>query len=182
MQSNKAPTAGVIFLHGSGDTGDGLRAWLNAASGRQFEANLVTHGIKVLFPTAPLRPDPPGGGKLSHVWHDRKEHSLDGPAEEEGVRESIALVEQLVAQFESEGIEKSKVIIGGFSQGGSLALQCLSRTWASNIWQDFSVCLTFWYIHRIHIIYSMPYHPYIYHTGCVIGCCLCSGDLCALKD
>ena len=42
-----------IFLHGSGDTGPGIREWLRRAS--DFEERLAARNVKCLFPSATPR-------------------------------------------------------------------------------------------------------------------------------
>lgn len=44
-------TASLIFLHGSGDSGDGVKDWLDSILNGNFE---FPH-IKVIFPSAPSR-------------------------------------------------------------------------------------------------------------------------------
>ncbi|KAG8123283.1 putative Lysophospholipase-like 1 protein, partial [Naja naja] len=44
-------TASVIFLHGSGDTGQGVRDWIKQV----LKQDLSFQHIKVIYPTAPAR-------------------------------------------------------------------------------------------------------------------------------
>ncbi|CAM2111177.1 unnamed protein product [Caretta caretta] len=44
-------SASVILLHGSGDTGPGVRAWIKQV----LNQDLVFQHIKVIYPTAPAR-------------------------------------------------------------------------------------------------------------------------------
>lgn len=58
-----------MFLHGSGDTGHGIREWLASASGGKFERTLKELRLgPVVFPTAARRPYTPAGGMPSTVW------------------------------------------------------------------------------------------------------------------
>ena len=62
------------------------------------------------------------GGGLSSVWHDREELSLKGREDvsiEEMSRQIIEFIEEVRQYFK---VDKSKVIVGGFSQGGHLSL------------------------------------------------------------
>ncbi|HUI99109.1 MAG TPA: dienelactone hydrolase family protein, partial [Usitatibacter sp.] len=43
--------------------------------------------------------------------------------DEEGIRESQAAVERLIARERDRGIESARIVLAGFSQGGAIALQ-----------------------------------------------------------
>ncbi|CAN0592844.1 unnamed protein product, partial [Laminaria digitata] len=83
----------VIFLHGSGDTGRGVRQWLESASGGTFERSLGELGLApVLFPTAPETPYTLAGGMPSSVWFDRQRLSPGSPQDRAGVLRSLRQV------------------------------------------------------------------------------------------
>jgi len=65
--------AALLFLHGSGDSGAGVQAWLQYASTGcgDFEKSMAEQGIAVVFPSAPPRPYSMLGGANSTVWFDR---------------------------------------------------------------------------------------------------------------
>lgn len=117
----------VVFLHGSGDTGAGVRQWLEAASGGEFERVLGSElGLKVVFPTAPKRPYTLAEGMPSTVWFDRERLSPRSPQDREGVLRSLRQVEDKVRKIEEEeGVPRSAIFVGGFSMGGCLALELL---------------------------------------------------------
>ncbi|CAL4098335.1 unnamed protein product, partial [Meganyctiphanes norvegica] len=86
-QAEIKQTASIIFLHGSGDTGHGIREWVGAVLGKELS---FPH-IKILYPTAPRQGYTPMNGMLSTVWFDRsitppgRQRSLacpNGPAED----------------------------------------------------------------------------------------------------
>lgn len=110
--------ASIIFLHGSGDTGDGLWWWLQNLLGSSLE---FKH-IRMIIPTAPSRPYTAHNGASVNVWFDRTEISLTGAEDDVGTRESCKYLDSLVESQVSLGIPKSRILIGGFSMGGSLAL------------------------------------------------------------
>ncbi|TWW79944.1 Lysophospholipase-like protein 1 [Takifugu flavidus] len=74
-------SASVIFLHGSGDTGQGLRSWVRDI----LTPDLAFSHIRVIYPTAPVRPYTPMRGALSTVWFDRYKISRDCPEHLESI-------------------------------------------------------------------------------------------------
>lgn len=50
--------------------------------------------------------------------------SLDstGPEDEEGIRKAAEMVHSLVAEEVAAGIPTTRIVLGGFSQGGALAM------------------------------------------------------------
>nr|CAH7749454.1 unnamed protein product [Callosobruchus chinensis] len=60
-QTGKVCTGSVIFLHGSGDTGQGFLNWVKFLMGPDFG---LPH-INFYFPTAPVRPYTPLQGNVS---------------------------------------------------------------------------------------------------------------------
>ena len=104
--------ATVIFLHGLGDTAQG---W--APVMRMLSRRLPT--IKFILPTAASRPITINYNAVMPAWYDI--YSLSGDerrVDAEGVKQSVSLVQSLVEK-EPEHV---KVIVGGFSQGGCIAL------------------------------------------------------------
>ncbi|CAM9613399.1 unnamed protein product [Phaeothamnion confervicola] len=132
-----APTmtaGGVIFLHGSGDTGPGVRQWLRLASSppgagpaASFEGQLAAAGVPCTFPTAPLRPYTLGGGAESNVWFNRRHLALSELPDLAGIAASVSLIEAEARRLEAKGVPLGKIVVGGFSMGGSLALQLLAH-------------------------------------------------------
>lgn len=121
-QTNKLNTASVIFFHGSGDTGPGILDWIKFLIG-EFPSSY----IKFLFPTAPMRPYTPLGGARSHVWFDRSDITPDVPEHIETVEAMGIEVTKLIQQEVKGGIPLDRIIVGGFSMGGALALHTAYR-------------------------------------------------------
>ncbi|XP_005998463.1 lysophospholipase-like protein 1 [Latimeria chalumnae] len=122
-----APTgthrASLIFLHGSGDTGQGVRSWIRDI----LKKELVFQHIKVIYPTAPSRPYTPMKGALSNVWFDRYKISNDCPEHLESIDSMSQILSSLVDEEVKAGISKDKIIIGGFSMGGAMAMHLAYR-------------------------------------------------------
>ncbi|XP_051574038.1 lysophospholipase-like protein 1 [Myxocyprinus asiaticus] len=116
-------TASVIFLHGSGDTGPGLLRWVCDVLGQ----NLAFENIRVIYPTAPARPYTPMRGALSHVWFDRRKISQDCPEHLESIDSMCDHLSAIVQDEIQAGIPKHRMVIGGFSMGGAMALHLVCR-------------------------------------------------------
>ncbi|XP_041358326.1 acyl-protein thioesterase 2-like isoform X2 [Gigantopelta aegis] len=106
-------TASLIFLHGLGDTGHGWAEMFRA---------LRLPAIKCVCPTAPHKPVTLNGGMHMPSWFDIKGLSPDAPEDENGVKEASNILKLLIEEEEHLGIPTNRVIIGGFSQGGAVAL------------------------------------------------------------
>ena len=130
----------VVFLHGSGDTGAGLRAWV-ADCAPDFEADLRAAGVAVAWPDAKVRPYSMFGGAPLPTWFDRTALEPGAPEDMAGVDESRAQVEAVISDHrsraEAAGGRVGKVAVVGFSQGGCLALHC-----AADSDVDCVVCLS----------------------------------------
>lgn len=118
-------TATVIMLHGLGDTGNG---WAPVAP----ELNL-SH-VRWVFPTAPTRSITVNMGMSMPGWFDidhldeasflkmmKGHHGFDP----EGTFESIDYVHSLIEKEVEQGIPPERIVVGGFSQGGHVALKSL---------------------------------------------------------
>lgn len=105
-------TTSLIFLHGLG------------ADAHDFETlpqALDFSGCRYLFPNAPIRPVTLNGGYLMRAWFDI-ETIAPRPTEPEGLRESLETVGWLIQHERRAGIAANRILIGGFSQGGAVAL------------------------------------------------------------
>ncbi|EDV29274.1 Lysophospholipase-like protein 1 [Trichoplax sp. H2] len=116
--SGRKHTATVIFLHGSGDTAVGVRHWLNVLVKGVFR---FPH-IRIVYPHAPQQPYTPLNGQLSNVWFDRR--SIDANTTEmlNSVDVMKDRIHQLIEDEVRQGIPYHRIIIGGFSMGGAMAL------------------------------------------------------------
>jgi len=109
-------TCSLIFCHGLGDTGEG---W-----SQNFDS-MGLNGVKVLCPTAPTRPVRMNMGMSMPAWFDLPPMGpeLLTNIDWDGVTASIKHVHKLVEQELALGIPAERIIIGGFSQGGCLAVR-----------------------------------------------------------
>ncbi|ALC38156.1 CG6567 [Drosophila busckii] len=112
-------TASVLFLHGAGDTGPGVAEWVHSLIGSDIAGK--SH-IKVRYPTAPYQSYAPFDGELSNVWFNRPSRDYDAAEIASSMSEAYAIVDGLVQRETDAGIPLNRIIIGGFSNGGVLAL------------------------------------------------------------
>jgi phospholipase/carboxylesterase len=112
-------TATVIWLHGLG------------ADGHDFEPLVPElhlpddHGIRFIFPHAPVRPVSINNGEEMRAWYDFVPHS-----EHSGSDDIVSSSQQIVEFIEHEiarGIASERILLAGFSQGGVIALATALR-------------------------------------------------------
>jgi len=117
------PQWSVIWLHGLG------------ADGTDFVPlipELVRPGwpaLRFVFPHAPVRAVTINNGMRMRAWYDIRDMEFDKRADTEGVAESVAQVNALIAREGERGVSPSRVFLAGFSQGGAITLAAgLQRT------------------------------------------------------
>ena len=110
------PRWAVIWLHGLGADGNDFVPLVPELVRREWPA------IRFVFPHAPVRPVTINGGVPMRAWYDIRELDLANRADEQGVAESVAQVEALIAREGERGIPPGRIILAGFSQGGAVTL------------------------------------------------------------
>lgn len=106
-------TATIIFLHGLGDTG---HAW------SQMFSMMKSPHIKYVCPTAKSMPVTLNGGMSMPSWFDIKGLSPTAPQDEPGIEAASKLLQNLIGEEVKAGIPSNRIIVGGFSQGGAVAV------------------------------------------------------------
>jgi phospholipase/carboxylesterase len=119
LETGKKPEHCVIWLHGLGADGNDFVPVVD-------ELNLPVP-TRFVFPHAPQRPVTINGGYVMRAWYDIAGQTIDAKQDEQGIRESQAAVEQLIALQRDDGIPASNIVLAGFSQGGAIALQTALR-------------------------------------------------------
>lgn len=119
-----APKLTIFWLHGLGDTADG---WAGAFAGGGVEAPVAEY--KVVLPTAATAPVSLNGGAAMPSWFDVYGLDPSDRVDEGGV---AAAAERLAKLVDAEDASTA-VVIGGFSQGGAVALTCGLRSSNENV-------------------------------------------------
>ncbi|PMD60807.1 putative acyl-protein thioesterase 1 [Hyaloscypha bicolor E] len=120
----KRHTATVIMAHGLGDSGVG---WVGLAE--NWRRRQKFEEVKFIFPNAPTIPITVNGGMRMPGWYDivRRSSStnfsdLQAQSDEAGITRSQSYFHSLISSEIQSGIHSSRIILGGFSQGGAMAI------------------------------------------------------------
>ncbi|KAJ0178294.1 hypothetical protein K1T71_006117 [Dendrolimus kikuchii] len=106
-------TASLIFLHGLGDTGHGWASTIASIRGPH---------VKVICPTASTIPVTLNAGFRMPSWFDLRSLDATASEDEEGILRATNLIHGLINEEIKAGIPANRILLGGFSQGGALAL------------------------------------------------------------
>ncbi|XP_013189181.1 lysophospholipase-like protein 1 isoform X2 [Amyelois transitella] len=104
-----------------------MKEWVSIMS-----KNFTFPHIKVMYPTAPLQPYTPAGGHMSNVWFDRADINPNVPEKVESLAKIETEVKKLIKLENDAGIPSNRIIVGGFSMGGSLTFHTAYR-WDRNL-------------------------------------------------
>ncbi|OXU25377.1 hypothetical protein TSAR_002589 [Trichomalopsis sarcophagae] len=116
-------TATLFLFHGSGGNGEDFKQWLDILNKQE----LSFRHIKIVYPTAPIQPYTPNGRMPSNVWFDRKEISISVPECKHSIDIICNKASELIHREVARGIPMNRIVIGGFSMGGCLAMQLAYR-------------------------------------------------------
>jgi phospholipase/carboxylesterase len=116
IETAPSPDAAVLFLHGLGDDGHG---WSDVVPALKLPSTLR---VRFLFPHAPEMPVTINGGYVMPAWYDVLDADFRSRADLAGVRTSRTHVEHLIARERHRGVHAARIVLGGFSQGGAVAL------------------------------------------------------------
>ena len=111
--------ATVLLLHGLGANADDLAPLV---------PYLALPGLRFVLPNAPERAVTINGGYWMPAWYDIERLGEAGGENDQHVLDASAAVTALVAREAERGIEASRVVLAGFSQGGALALHAGTRS------------------------------------------------------
>lgn len=115
-QTGENPVATIIIMHGLGADG---RDFLPVAE----QLDLTSVGpVRFLFPNAPVMPVTINGGYEMPAWYDILAADLVRREDEAGLRQSQAMIEELIAGEKARGISANRIVVAGFSQGCALTL------------------------------------------------------------
>ena len=115
IETGPNPTASIIILHGLGADGHDF-----VPVAEEFDLSSVGP-VRFIFPHGPTRPVTINGGHVMRAWYDILGADIGAAGrsreDEAGLRESQALVEELIAGETARGIKSSRIVLAGFSQG-----------------------------------------------------------------
>ncbi len=109
--------AAVIWLHGLG------------ADGHDFEPIVPelrlpdNAAIRFVFPHAPSMPVTINNGMVMPAWYDILDMSIDKKVDEKQLLTSSHAIGALIDREIARGIESTRIVIAGFSQGGAVGYQ-----------------------------------------------------------
>ena len=116
IETGAGPSASIIWLHGLGADGhdfEGLVPELRLPDGP---------AVRFVFPHAPYRPVTVNDGYVMRAWYDiaMTERGFDPNAAH--IRESQTILRGLIEDEVRRGIPSERIVLAGFSQGGTIAL------------------------------------------------------------
>lgn len=116
LESGKKPTASVIVLHGLGADGTDF-----VPIAQELKLDPIGE-VRFVFPHAPVMPVTINGGMSMRAWYDVLGTDLARREDERGLRASQARVEALIDRERERGIDASRIVLMGFSQGCAMTL------------------------------------------------------------
>ena len=112
------PDAAIIWLHGLGADGYDFKPIVQ-------QLNLPEDlNIHFVFPHAPVQPVTLNQGIPMNAWYNIYQLSIDAQEDSAGIEKSMHLLESLIHTKFSH-IDRNRILLAGFSQGGALALHTL---------------------------------------------------------
>jgi phospholipase/carboxylesterase len=111
------PRGTVIWMHGLGADG-----WDFVPLVRELPL-APDLALRFIFPHAPERAVTINDGYRMRAWYDISQSDFARVPDEKGIRESQRQIEDLIAREHGRGMEASRIVLAGFSQGGAIALQ-----------------------------------------------------------
>lgn len=115
-QTGGTPRATVMCLHGVGGDGHQFAALLAEL------ARALDVPIRFVCPNAPYRAVTLCGGERMRAWYDLRDTNRQLQQDEPAIRASSAAVRALIDREAARGIPSNRLVLIGFSQGGSMAL------------------------------------------------------------
>ncbi|KAF9498764.1 Phospholipase/carboxylesterase [Pleurotus eryngii] len=110
-------SATVFFIHGLGDTGHG---WKPVAD--MFRLDPALSHVKWILPHSPVRAVQANLGMEMPSWFDIYSFGFNTNEDEVGMIQSARSINQLIMNEVESGMDPSRIILGGFSQGATMSL------------------------------------------------------------
>lgn len=115
-RTRETPSLAVIWLHGMG---------VDNRDFAPFPDEILRFGGPVcefIMPNAPYREMRQHPGYPVRAWYDFPGNRIDDREDESGIRESARRISRLIDEIEARGTPRSRIVLGGFSQGAAIAL------------------------------------------------------------
>ncbi|GAA6009623.1 hypothetical protein JCM10207_004129 [Rhodosporidiobolus poonsookiae] len=118
LREGETQSGTVVWSHGLGDTAHG---WADFAV--LMQRNEKLRRVKWILSNAPKRPITGQNGYIMPAWFDSKGFNAPPSAEDHaGMLASMESIRGLVQREVEAGVERGRIVVGGFSQGGALSL------------------------------------------------------------
>ena len=115
--SGQVPDIAIIWLHGLGADGEDFVSAISYLNlGNDISARFV-------FPTAPMRAVTINNGMQMRSWYDIKAMLPQRVTNHDQLQESVEIVKREADKLVEQGVDASKIIVIGFSQGGAVAYE-----------------------------------------------------------
>ncbi|MCC5857909.1 MAG: phospholipase [Ectothiorhodospiraceae bacterium] len=116
LYTRARPVASTVWLHGLGVNGGDMDAIVtNMRRSREI-------GLHHVAPNAPLRSITVNGGRRARAWFDVLGDPASVPEDRGGIEDSASRIRDILDAERAQGFASNRIILGGFSQGGSIAL------------------------------------------------------------
>jgi phospholipase/carboxylesterase len=118
-------TLSFILLHGLGADGNDMRPIAQAIAQAILARLPAAHPAiqtRIHCPDAPARPVSVNGGYVMPAWFDLYSLEAGAPSDWHGIEHTRGQIAALIQAERNAGIPSEHIILGGFSQGGVIAL------------------------------------------------------------
>jgi phospholipase/carboxylesterase len=117
LNTGADPVGTIIWMHGLGADG-----WDFVPIVRELPLP-DDFALRFIFPHAPVQPVTINNGMEMRAWYDIAMNDISRLPDEGGIRASQAAIERLIARERDRGMDSTRIVLAGFSQGGAIALQ-----------------------------------------------------------
>ncbi len=121
LGERKRPQSAIILLHGLGADASDLMSFARLLPFTQDGKTLL------VFPQAPLLPVTICQGALMPAWFDIYTFEKDGEQDHRGLLHTCEAVRAIIAELQENDVPIGRIVLGGFSQGGAVALHCATH-------------------------------------------------------
>ncbi len=122
LGKRRQPQRAIILLHGLGADADDLKSLAQLLPFAQDGKTLL------VFPQAPQLPVTACNGTLLSAWFDIYTFEKGGVEDRRGLLNTCKGVQAIIAELLKNNVPLSRIVLGGFSQGGAVALYYASHS------------------------------------------------------